>query len=217
VGCDCSAAFEMKIIVSDPAIPRRAVEGLGYEYCSDFRERLGDADVVTLHVPARDDGTAIIGAAEFALMKKGCILVNCARGTLLDEDALVSALGQGQLAGAGLDVLQEEPFRPDHPLFALPTTIPVHVSPHSSPSTVETSEAMSLRTCQNALDVIDLVRDCMDLENCWPVLRVPLCSSDSLSRTECDQGLENGVSEDSLCPAMEFADFLGVKVEAESA
>ena len=46
VGRGCSAAFEMKIIVSDPAIPRRAVEGLGYEYCSDFRERLGDADVV---------------------------------------------------------------------------------------------------------------------------------------------------------------------------
>ena len=87
--CGCSAAFEMKIIVSDPAIPRRAVEGLGYEYCSDFRERLGDADVVTLHIPARDDGSAVIGAAEFAKMKQGCILVNCARGTLLDEDALV--------------------------------------------------------------------------------------------------------------------------------
>jgi phosphoglycerate dehydrogenase-like enzyme len=107
-----SAAFEMKVVVSDPAIPRRAVEGLGYEYCSDFRERLGDADVVTLHIPAQDDGSAIIGAPEFGLMKKGCILVNCARGTLLDEDALVSALGQGQLAGAGLDVLREEPFDP---------------------------------------------------------------------------------------------------------
>ncbi len=212
--CACSAAFEMKIIVSDPAIPRRAVEGLGYEYCSDFRERLGDADVVTLHVPARDDGSAIIRAEEFALMKKGCILVNCARGSLLDEAALVSALKQGQLAGAGLDVLQEEPFRQDHPLFALPPTIPVHVSPHSSPSTVETSEAMSMRTCQNALDVIDLVRDSMRLGSV--MLSVSLCMSDSLPCTMCDQGLEEGVSEDSLCPAMEFADFLGVKVEAES-
>lgn len=156
--CECSAAFEMKIVVSDPAIPRRAVEGLGYEYCSDFRERLGDADVVTLHLPALDDGSAIIGAEELTKMKKGCILVNCARGTLLDEDALVSALTEGKLAGAGLDVMQDEPFRPDHPLFALPPTIPVHVSPHSSPSTVETSLAMSIRTCQNALDVVDLVR-----------------------------------------------------------
>lgn len=157
------------------------MEGLGYEYCSDFRERLGDADVVTLHVPARDDGSAMIGPTEFAKMKQGCILVNCARGTLLDEDALVracacmcacmslrlllcgqvSALKRGQLAGAGLDVLRQEPFRPDHPLFALPPTIPVHVSPHSSPSTAETSVAMSMRTCQNALDVIDLVRDCV--------------------------------------------------------
>ena len=73
----------------------------------------------------------------------------------------VSALKRGQLAGAGLDVLRQEPFRADHPLFALPPTIPVHVSPHSSPSTADTSVAMSMRTCQNALDVIDLVRDCV--------------------------------------------------------
>lgn len=131
-------AFEMNIVVSDPAIPRRAVEGLGYEYCFDFRERLHDADVVTLHIPAQEDGSAVIAAKEFALMKKGCILVNCARGTLLDEGDLVSALSTGQLAGAGLDVLRQEPYDPDHPLFALPPTIPVHVSPHSSPSTVET-------------------------------------------------------------------------------
>ena len=70
-------------------------------------------------------------------------------------------------------------------LLALPPTIPVTVSPHSSPSTAETAEAMSLRTCQNALDVLEL-------------------------------GLAEGVSEDSLCPDMEFEDFLGETVASES-
>ena len=149
------AAFGMKIVVSDPAIPRRAVEGLGYEFCADFHERLADADVLTLHIPAREDGTPVLGPAEFASMKQSVILVNCARGSLVDEAALVDALSSGKLHGAGLDTLQTEPPPLDHPLFTLDPAIPVICSPHSAPSTRETSVAVSLRTCQNVLDMLD--------------------------------------------------------------
>ena len=76
------------------------------------------SDIVAgrLHIPARNDGSPILGAAEFDAMKPNTILVNCARGTLLDEEALVSALKSGQLAGAGLDVLRQEPYDEDHPV-----------------------------------------------------------------------------------------------------
>jgi phosphoglycerate dehydrogenase-like enzyme len=92
-------------------------------------ELLRTSDVVSLHVPLDDTTRHMISAAQLALMKPGAILVNTCRGPVVDEDALYQALKAGTIAGAGLDVMVDEPPAPTHPLFTLPT---VTLTPHSA-------------------------------------------------------------------------------------
>ena len=146
------AAFETSVIVADPFVPKRAIEGQGYRYVADFREALPEADIVTFHMPGALDGRPVMGPAEFAALKRGAWLVNCARGTLVDEAALVQALGDGTLRGAGLDVTRDEPPAPDHPLLKLDNVI---LSPHSAGSTPECFARMAVVSVRNALDALD--------------------------------------------------------------
>jgi D-3-phosphoglycerate dehydrogenase len=146
------AAFDMNVIVADPFVPKRAIEGQGYRYVADFREALREADVVTFHMPGALDGEPVMGAPEFATIKRGAWLVNCARGTLIDEAALVKALGDGTLRGAGLDVTRDEPPSADHPLLKLDNVI---LSPHSAGSTPECFARMAVVSVRNALDALD--------------------------------------------------------------
>jgi phosphoglycerate dehydrogenase-like enzyme len=97
-------------------------------------ELLRTSDVVSLHVPLDDSTRKMIGAAELALMQPTAILVNTCRGPVVDETALHRALSTGALAGAGLDVMREEPPARDHPLFALPN---VTFTPHTAGPTWE--------------------------------------------------------------------------------
>ncbi len=145
-------AFDMDVVVADPFVPRRAVEGQGYRWVGDLREALGEADIVTLHMPGRQDRTPVMGADEFAAMKQGAILVNCARGTLIEEDALAQALQSGHLKGAGLDVTRQEPPEDDHPYLALPNVV---LTPHSAAATPECMLRMSTTAVQNTLDALD--------------------------------------------------------------
>jgi phosphoglycerate dehydrogenase-like enzyme len=92
-------------------------------------EILRTSDVVTLHVPLTDLTRKMIGTRELAMMKPTAVLVNTCRGPVVDEDALHQALTAGTIAGAGLDVLVEEPPKPNHPLFSLPN---VTITPHSA-------------------------------------------------------------------------------------
>ncbi|MEQ9574341.1 MAG: NAD(P)-dependent oxidoreductase [Rhodospirillales bacterium] len=103
------AAFGMRVIACGREATRKEAERLGYGYVADFRDALGEADFVSLHLPANDDGSALLGAAEFAAMKPGAYVINTARGSLIDEDALHAALTTGHLGGAGLDVTRDEP------------------------------------------------------------------------------------------------------------
>jgi phosphoglycerate dehydrogenase-like enzyme len=96
---------------------------------------LGEADIVSLHVPLAPETEQLIGAAAFARMKRGAILVNTARGGLVDEAALVAALSSGRLAAAGLDVFADEPVRADNPLLALDNVV---LAPHIAWLTPET-------------------------------------------------------------------------------
>ncbi len=96
---------------------------------------LGEADIVSLHVPLVEATTRLLDRTRIARMKRGAILVNTARGGLVDEAALVDALAGGHLGGAGLDVFAEEPANADNPLFKLPN---VSVSPHVAWLTLET-------------------------------------------------------------------------------
>lgn len=146
------AAFEMNVIIADPFVPRRVVEGQGYRWVADFRDALPEADLLTFHMPGAPDGRPVMGAAEFARIKRGGWLVNCARGTLIDEAALVTALGDGTLRGAGLDVTREEPPQADNPLLKLENVL---LSPHSAGSTAECFARMGQVCVQNALDCLD--------------------------------------------------------------
>jgi phosphoglycerate dehydrogenase-like enzyme len=94
-----------------------------------FGELLRTCDIVTLHVPLNDVTRRMMSTREFATMKRSAILINTCRGPVVDEDALHQALTAGTIAGAGLDVMVEEPPKKNHPLFSLPN---VTLTPHSA-------------------------------------------------------------------------------------
>lgn len=145
-------AFDMEVIAADPYIPRETVESKGHRYVADFREVLGEADFVTLHMPGNRDGSAVMAAPELSAMKPGAYLINTARGTLVEETALAAALRSGRLRAAGIDVLRQEPPAPDCPLLALDNVL---LTPHSATLTKECNRRVSMTCVQNALDGID--------------------------------------------------------------
>jgi phosphoglycerate dehydrogenase-like enzyme len=100
-----------------------------------LNELLSSADVVSLHVPLTNETTGMMNDERFASMKQGAILVNTARGRLVDRDALHRALMSGRLRGAGLDVFETEPPDTSHPIFRLPNVV---VTPHVAWLTAET-------------------------------------------------------------------------------
>lgn len=108
-------------------------------------ELLGTSDVISLHTPANTDTIGMLGAERIRLMKKGSYLINTARGSLVDEVALIEALKSGQLAGAGLDVYPEEP-KVSPELLALENVVTL---PHLGSATMETRTAMGLRAIEN--------------------------------------------------------------------
>jgi phosphoglycerate dehydrogenase-like enzyme len=100
--------------------------------CASFDDLIATADVVTLHVPAGKDTHHLINEDALRRMKPQAIVINTARGNVIDEKALCRALQEGWIAGAGLDVFEEEPFRPDNPLAKLPNVV---LTPHISAGT----------------------------------------------------------------------------------
>lgn len=139
-----AAAFGMEIEVHDPFI--EAVEPPA-RLAPDLRAALSRADIVTIHAPK--GATPLLGAAEFAAMKPGAILVNTARGGVVEEAALVEALLSGRIAAAGLDVFETEPPPADHPLLSAGETI---LTPHLAGVTAEAAERMARVSVQNVLD-----------------------------------------------------------------
>ncbi|MGH7314104.1 MAG: 2-hydroxyacid dehydrogenase [Candidatus Rokuibacteriota bacterium] len=129
-----AAAFDMDVQYYDIArLTENQEDALGVRFVL-FAELLRTADVVSLHVPLDDTTRAMLSTREFAMMKRSAILINTCRGGVVDEAALHRALAEGQIAGAGLDVMVEEPPKPSHPLFSLPN---VTLTPHSAGPTWE--------------------------------------------------------------------------------
>jgi len=110
-------------------VAERKGAGAAREGRTPFAEVLRESDILTLHTPLNDETRNLIGAAELAMMQPTAVLINCARGGVVDENALIDALGAGVIAGAGVDVLDREPPREGHPLVELdlPNLI---VTPH---------------------------------------------------------------------------------------
>jgi len=129
-----AAAFDMDIRYYDiKRLTEDEEDALGVRFVL-FTELLRASDVVSLHVPLDDTTRRMLGARELAMMKPSAIVINTCRGPVVDEDALQRALTEGRIAGAGLDVMAEEPPASDHPLFALPN---VTLTPHSAGPTSE--------------------------------------------------------------------------------
>jgi len=145
-------AFDMKVIAVDPAVSEAAMASLGVRRVAGLGAALGQADIVTLHLPLSDATRNLLGAAEFAAMKPGSVLINAARGGIVDEAALAAALRSGHLAGAGVDVLAQEPPPADHPLLGLDNVV---ISPHSAALTAECAIRMSLACAENVLGAFD--------------------------------------------------------------
>jgi D-3-phosphoglycerate dehydrogenase len=150
-----ASGFGMTIYAFDPFQSNEAIKQGGAEPISDLKAGLALADFVTVHVPM-SGGKAVIGTEELACMKKSALIVNTARGGLIDEGALHLALQSGQIAGAGLDVFLEEPPPANHPLFASEKVI---LSPHSASLTAESAIRMAVMSVKNALDYFDAKLD----------------------------------------------------------
>ncbi|MEP3112355.1 hydroxyacid dehydrogenase [Nisaea sp.] len=145
-------AFDMKVSVYDPYVEDAVIEAAGCTPVKNFDAALPAADFVTLHCPKSADTLNMIGKAQLKAMKPTAVLVNTARGGLVDEDALYDALTSGAIASAGLDVFASEPPKPEHPLFQLDNII---VSPHCAGVTEQSILRMASQTAENILNVLD--------------------------------------------------------------
>ncbi|HEX5368327.1 MAG TPA: hydroxyacid dehydrogenase [Dehalococcoidia bacterium] len=126
-------AFEMEFVVYDPYIPPSHVVGLGGRPV-ELDQLLRDSDVITVHCPRNEETTGMIGARELGLMRRHAILLNLARGGIVEEQALCEALSNGTIAGAAIDAMSTEPPPPGHPFFKLPNLL---LTPHIGAGTAE--------------------------------------------------------------------------------
>jgi len=121
--------LELELIAYDPYLSDDVFELLGVRRCYDLDDLLEEADIISLHVPLTPETHHMIGEEELAKMKKRAILINTCRGKIVDGEALFKALNEGEIAGAGLDVLEKEPPSADDPLLSCRKLI---VTPHSA-------------------------------------------------------------------------------------
>ncbi len=146
---DRAIGLKMKVIAYDPYLSAERALDLGVEKV-ELDELLRRADFITLHAPHTDKTRNIINRESLAAMKQGVRLINCARGELIDEAALVEALQSGHLAGAALDVFAEEPAT-HNPLFALRNVV---CTPHLGASTTEAQENVALQVAEQMSDYL---------------------------------------------------------------
>jgi phosphoglycerate dehydrogenase-like enzyme len=142
-------ALGMHVIASDPAVPESPVPGVDMV---PFDHLLATADVVSVHAPALSSTYRMFDTAAFERMKPGAYFVNCARGVLVDHDALLAAIDSGHLAGAGLDVTDPEPLPVGHPLLDRANVV---VTPHIASASVAGWRRLYEHSIDNALAVLE--------------------------------------------------------------
>ena len=145
-----AAAFDMAVIASDPFLDESVANRLDVDLVP-LDDLLARADVVSLHTPLTDETSNLLSAERIARMKPGALLVNCARGGVVDEDALLDALNEGRLGGAALDVFAEEPPS-DWSLAKHPGVV---TTPHIGAQTVEAQERVATDTARMVLGALD--------------------------------------------------------------
>jgi D-3-phosphoglycerate dehydrogenase len=143
-------AFGMSILAHDPFIAPEQARDLELEI-APLDEVFARADFLTVHTPLTAETRGIVGAQAFSKMKRGVRIINCARGGLVDEQALLRAIKEGIVAGAALDVFEQEPPPADHPLLALDEVI---ATPHLGASTTEAQEGVALTVAEQMRDYL---------------------------------------------------------------
>jgi D-3-phosphoglycerate dehydrogenase len=145
-------AFGMRVTVADIELDAEYAAELGCDAVEDFKPVLADADYVTVHVPLDDTTRSLIGAAELDAMPSHAILINCARGGVVDEQALASAIRNKSIAFYGGDVFSTEPPAPDNPLLTLPNSI---ITPHNAAGPDESMQRMATYAASNIINHFD--------------------------------------------------------------
>jgi D-3-phosphoglycerate dehydrogenase len=145
-------AMEMNVLIFDPYKPAADIKAAGCEPVTDLDAALRRADFVSIHCPKNPETIGMFNADRLKRLKPKAFLVNTARGGIVDETALYTALTSGKLAGAGLDVFEQEPPPAGQALLSLPNVI---TAPHVAGVTVEAVDRMSEQTARNILSVLD--------------------------------------------------------------
>ncbi len=153
--------FGMNVVGYDPFVGAERYKELGVERAEAVDDLYARADIVTIHLPKTEETRNYLNAAAFAKMKDGVRIINCARGELLDHDALVDALESGKVGGASLDVFPEEPMT-EHPVFEFDNVV---VTPHLGASTVEAQDRAGVITAEQVVAALkgDLVSNAVNI------------------------------------------------------
>ncbi|MDQ6828752.1 MAG: phosphoglycerate dehydrogenase [Gemmatimonadota bacterium] len=146
-----ATAFGMTVLAYDPYVSDERFTRRGVRRMPTLESLLSDADVVTVHTPLTDETRSLIGASELALLRPGAVVVNMARGGIVDESALTEALATGRIGGAVLDVYTTEPLPPASPLRTLPTVV---LTPHLGASTGEAQRNVAVDVCIAVRDAL---------------------------------------------------------------
>lgn len=148
----CRAALDMRVIGYDPFLAKEKAREMGVELRDSLDEVLSEADVVSLHLPLTPDTRGLIGRKQLDLMRPSAILINTARGGIVDEDALYEVLRDHRIAGAAIDVFGKEPPDPDNPLLSLDNVV---LSPHCAALTLECAQRMAMGAARAVIDVLE--------------------------------------------------------------
>ena len=144
--------FEMNVFVYDPFVSSEKIESLGGKKVEDFKDSVKIMDALSLHIPLNDETKNMINLDLLKTMKKNCIIINAARGGIINENDLDKALNDNLIFGAGLDVFDTEPPEHDNPLLK---NDKVFLSPHTAAFTEECMIRMAKETTQNIIDFFD--------------------------------------------------------------
>ena len=144
--------FEMRVVYCSRTRKPDVETRLGIEYVPTLEALLAQADYVSLHVPLNPETRRLIGEAQFGAMRPNAVLINTARGEVVDQQALVAALESGRLGGAALDVADPEPMAPNDPLLKLDNVL---VTPHIASASRATRLKMATMAAQNIVDVLE--------------------------------------------------------------
>jgi len=163
-------SFGVRVLAYDPFLSREIAESIGIKVV-ELQELFQQSDYITVHTPLTDETKHMISTPQFAMMKKGARIINCARGGIIDEQALVTAIKEGRVAGAALDVFEKEPVAADSELLKLSNVI---VTPHLGASTEEAQVNV-------AIEVAEIVRDALlgkGIHNAanYPCLEAEVCA-----------------------------------------